>query len=478
MKPSVIDNERGVVLVYMAVILAALLLLSGLALDSGRAYIVKAQLSKAVDGAALAAARTLNSGDPQGEAARIFKANFPAGFLGTSAATDPTTDPSFYSLTTDTTTAVNTVTISASAVLPTTFMQLAQINQVQVASTASATRRMVDLSIVVDVSSSIGSQWPTVRDAVRTFISAFDPAHDRLSLLTFSDGAKVLYPMPSSRGFDQPQILGDVPQSLPGGSTLMVEGLYRGWDELRSVPAGTQSSLRIIVLFTDGASNGVPGVYTVAPGVSESLRSYDFPKNANDPDGQTWNNPEIVGMFDAQSGSQSPAFSITVPWNSTQTLTQVPYLPPTTFHAHHRSMGIPTSFALQTASLTVNGSAQSTVRGLRHQNAGTGLYPAEVWNINNAARNVLEIIADHARTDTGGDYPVRIYTIGMSYLVRDLLGTMPEMPEDILKRIANDPSSPDHNSVQLDGKYFYAPTAADVDAAFQGVLSEIIRLSK
>ena len=39
----------------------------------------------------------------------------------------------------------------------------------------------------------------------------------------------------------------------------MVEGMYRGWDELRSVAPGTQSGLRIIVLFTDGASNSVPG---------------------------------------------------------------------------------------------------------------------------------------------------------------------------------------------------------------------------
>ena len=33
---------------------------------------------------------------------------------------------------------------------------------------------MVDLSLVLDVSSSIGSQWATVRDAARTFVDAFD----------------------------------------------------------------------------------------------------------------------------------------------------------------------------------------------------------------------------------------------------------------------------------------------------------------
>ena len=128
--------------------------------------------------------------------------------------------------------------------------------------------------------------------------------------------------------------------------------------------------------------------------------------------------------------------------------------------------------------MTVNGAAQSSVRGLRHLNASTGQYPAEVFNINNAARNVLEIIADAARNDAGGDYPIRIYSIGMGYLLRDLLGTMPEMPEDILKRISNDRASPDFNSAQLEGRYFFAQTAADVGPAFQGVQNQILRLSK
>ena len=63
-----IRSERGVALAYTAVLLAVLLIFTGLAVDSGRAYVVKAQLTKAVDGAALAAARNLNSGDPRQEA--------------------------------------------------------------------------------------------------------------------------------------------------------------------------------------------------------------------------------------------------------------------------------------------------------------------------------------------------------------------------------------------------------------------------
>ena len=108
-----------------------------------------------------------------------------------------------------------------------------------------------------------------------------------------------------------------------------------------------------------------------------------------------------------------------------------------------------------------------------------GRYPAEVFNINNAARNLVEIIANEARSDTGGDYQIRIYTIGMGDLVQRTTSEPSRRPSsDILKRMANDPTSPDHNPAQLDGKYFSAPTAADVSAAFQGIQNQILRLSK
>ncbi|MGH9144327.1 MAG: VWA domain-containing protein [Vicinamibacterales bacterium] len=472
-----LSKEDGFTLVYLAGALTFLTLCTGLAVDTGRAYVVKAQLTKAVDGAALGAARALNSGDPRGAAGRIFRANFPSGYLGTTSVTD-SNSPGFFNSTVVPATGVNIVTVTATAVVPTTFMRVANLTSVTVSSTGEATRRMVDLSLILDVSSSIGSQWGAVHDATQAFINAFDQNNDRMSLLTFGNGAGVLDQMPSSRGFAKSTLVGHVPTTLPGGSTNMVEGLYRGWDELRSVPAGSQSGLRVIVLFTDGASNGVPGNWD-GTGVAKSLRTYDFPKNFPDPDGQTWNNPTIGGLYDTQGATSgaSPSVSLQIPtWNATTTIATLPFMPPTSLHTHHRSSGIPTSYPLQTAAINVNGMPQSARRGLRNGTPG-GQFPADVWNINNAARNLLEIIANDARNDNG-DYKIRIYTIGMGDLVQYNLGTMPEKPSDILKRIANDPESPDHNANQLDGKFFWAKTAADVSTAFQGIQNQILRLSK
>ncbi len=107
-----------------------------------------------------------------------------------------------------------------------------------------------------------------------------------------------------------------------------------------------------------------------------------------------------------------------------------------------------------------------------------GRFPAKITNINNAARNLVEIIADAARTDATGDYPIRIYAIGMGEIVGYNLGSIQEQGHDVLKRVANDATSPDFNHAQLEGKYHYAQTEADVGPAFQALQNQIIRLSK
>ena len=167
------QSERGFVVILVSVMLVGILLVSGLAIDTGRAYLVKMQLSKAVDAAALGAARMLNSGNPSAEAKAIFKANFRSDYIGVTTA-DPTTSGSFYSLTTDTASGVSRVLIRASVVMPTRLMSLGNIREVTVTSVGEATRRMVDVCLVLDVSSSIGSKWGAVRDAARAFIQAFD----------------------------------------------------------------------------------------------------------------------------------------------------------------------------------------------------------------------------------------------------------------------------------------------------------------
>ena len=77
-------REKGMALAYVGVFLVPLLLCTGLAVDLGRGYLVRATLAKAVDAAALAAARNITADSSQAErvAENIFDVNFPPGFLG------------------------------------------------------------------------------------------------------------------------------------------------------------------------------------------------------------------------------------------------------------------------------------------------------------------------------------------------------------------------------------------------------------
>ena len=175
-------------------------------------------------------------------------------------------------------------------------------------------------------------------------------------------------------------------------------------------------------------------------------------------------------------------------WNCSRdkTLTQIlascvqpnaQYLPTSSRHTHFRSSGIPTSFPLQTNSLKVNGTTsragaasesepvQRPVSGARHQHQQRGAQPGRDHRQRGAGRHRRRLSDPHLldRHGRAGAYD---------------LGTLEETSESILKRVANDKTSPDFNSAQLEGKYYFAATAADVGPAFQQLQSQIIRLSK
>src|SRR5216117_3632666 len=114
-------SQRGVAFAYLGITLFALVGFTGLAVDLGRSYVVKSNLSKAVDAAALAAARRIGEGESAAtaEATKIFNANFPSGYLGVSSVQSP---PQI-TFTTGSDQAY-VMNVSSSAVLPTTFMQI------------------------------------------------------------------------------------------------------------------------------------------------------------------------------------------------------------------------------------------------------------------------------------------------------------------------------------------------------------------
>ncbi len=478
-------REKGIALVYVGIFLVPLLLCTGLAVDLGWGYLVRATLAKAVDAAALAAAKNITGDDPsQAErvAKNIFDANFPPGFLGVTPSRpilNITIGPD----------GSHVVDVTSDATLPTTFMRLANFDSLTVRADAQATRRLVDMSFVIDRSGSLTGFFPEVVAAAKDFVGSFDSSSDRIALITFSSGTTVMDQIRSTRGFDMDQIKVDINNMNAGGATATAEALYQAWDQLRTVPPESRNGLRIVVLFTDGSPNSFPSQFQVMNPVTGGCNStpraglvrgtfttWDYPYRGNK---STKEAPWDLGLYPTNSPSVIDSVSPTnwvyyVSPQSTDKLLPnpcIPKLPPLSYHELHKSANIPVAFKLY----------DSALRNQRDilKNAD-GSIPSHVQNANNAARNLAEIIANAIRNDTDGSdkRTIHIYTLGLGDLLYAGLGWKLETGASILERIANDPASPDHNTAQLDGKFFYAGDPSELKAAFQTLRDQIIRLTQ
>jgi Flp pilus assembly protein TadG len=254
-------KQRGIALAYVGVFVFMLALMIGLAVDLGRAYAVRSELAKAVDASALAAARLITSGQTAAtnEANAIFTLNFPSGHLGVDSVSGP--DINFGSVASGPNAGAHLITVSASATLPTTFMALAGNQTIDIPAAGQATRRLVDISFVIDHSGSLSSVWSQVQTAANRFVDFFDDVNDRMALVMFAYDAVVADAISTSRGYNKNNIKGHINLTQAEGSTSTAEGLFRGWDQLRRVPTDVQSGLRVIVLFTDGAPNTFAGTF-------------------------------------------------------------------------------------------------------------------------------------------------------------------------------------------------------------------------
>jgi len=145
---SLSGDERGTVAMIFALCLFALVMLLGLAIDIGRAIHTKTKLASAADAAALAAAKSLHdnkmtTGEIQALARRFFDTN-----LGGSG------QPNFGSIS-DFQVLVDrdksTVTISATADVPTTFARIGGVQQVTLPTEAVAAFNPKDIEIALSL---------------------------------------------------------------------------------------------------------------------------------------------------------------------------------------------------------------------------------------------------------------------------------------------------------------------------------------
>ena len=193
---SYLRGRRGSLLTWTAFLMVPLLGFVGLGVDTARGYMVKARLAQSLDAAALAAGRnTTDTAKAELAAKNVFKANFPPGYMDATL-TGPTVTFN---------TSADTVTVNASAVLPTYFIHLVGQNTVTVSASSEVTRKTVFMDVVVsiDVSGSMNEyiggtkKIDAATAAARTLVDTLFGASEtkdllKMGLVTWSSNARIL----------------------------------------------------------------------------------------------------------------------------------------------------------------------------------------------------------------------------------------------------------------------------------------------
>jgi len=141
-------NTRGNIAVLFGLAVIPIVLGIGVAIDYGRALIVRERMSSAADAAALAIGSWagLTDAERKAKAQQYFDANYPSAALGATGALNVTFPG-------------DDIKVDVSATVPTTFMRLANIDSINVGSSALITvkHRKIELALVLDTTGSMSS---------------------------------------------------------------------------------------------------------------------------------------------------------------------------------------------------------------------------------------------------------------------------------------------------------------------------------
>ena len=246
-------EDRGQTMVLFALTLSSLILSLGLAVDLGFAYVTRAKLAKAVDGACLTAMRNLAQG--QATATSLATNSFNANYRATSLDANPPTLAVSFSTNAN---GQTFVTVNATATIKTQFMALLpHYRTLPVSDSAQATRGKLVMSLALDRSGSMQTNGgaSALPPAVGTFVNYFDNTNDQVAMASFASNATV--DVPIATNFITP--ITDAANALKGqfsGGTFGLGGLTLAKSQNESVPVNPgQNVVKVAVYFTDGYVN-------------------------------------------------------------------------------------------------------------------------------------------------------------------------------------------------------------------------------
>jgi putative Flp pilus-assembly TadE/G-like protein len=268
------SSTTGAVLVLAAIVFLVLILVVSLVIDGGLIYGKRAEISKAVDAAAIAGINNVSQG--QGVAEQLARDLFAANYRLTSRDDSPPDLDIQFSIDGS---GNQKVDITGTAHLRPLFLQvIPQFSVFDVHARAQAQRAKLVMSIVLDRSYSMRANGGCIGlpPAVDTFISFFDDNLDRAALATFASNARLDVPM--TRPF-RTAIQNAVPRNCDpdyAGFTFFDGGLQIAGQQNGSVVVSPgEQVVKVVVFFTDGLANTFQGTFDCPPSRVLNITSGD-----------------------------------------------------------------------------------------------------------------------------------------------------------------------------------------------------------
>ena len=249
---NIINDQKGVINVIFALTLIVLIGFAALGTEVGKWYLTRAELSKAVDAAALAGAANISN--PNIDVVTLARdfgmENFQAGYLGTE-----TGDRSVaFTATQEGGKLTVTGTTSSLAILARIF----GVDQVATAATGQAQKNNVEIMMVLDRSGSMsGTPIADLKKAAKGFLDYYQDTQeeDRIGLVSFATGVTVDPPLGYrlNHNFFTP-IQTAINILSAGGATNVEDALSQAgaeFEDQTSFPPANRVQ-QYIVFFTDG----------------------------------------------------------------------------------------------------------------------------------------------------------------------------------------------------------------------------------
>lgn len=251
-----LSNQKGFFVLTTGMIIVLLFVFTALGIEVGRWYVARAELSKAVDAAALIGAKNISNPylDDVWLMGEVGQANFTPGFMGTGAVS-----------VTGTVLTEGKVSVSGSTSV---FNRVARVLETRadvaegtyesmpIGALGAAQQRDVEIMMVLDRSGSMSAAMDDLKDAAKSFLDYFDATqdHDKIGLVSFSTAVSVDYAL--NTNFVAP-MKSAITNMVASGWTNTEDAIDRsddvpvGFTDQTGVP-GDQKVQQFLVFFSDG----------------------------------------------------------------------------------------------------------------------------------------------------------------------------------------------------------------------------------